>query len=133
MGAFNSIPVHKEKPRTKSLAVLVAPRWKVSEQSSPDAVAGVGTSVRSGEKRRSGKSGHMPHSWVSKDLGPDPEFLIHLMKMPKRRGLTTSKVTQQSKDRAQAGIGLSRAPALGEGDHVQAERVVVGVSTRSWG
>lgn len=72
----------------------------------------------------------MPHLRVFRDLGPDPEFLIQLMKMRKPRGRTIPNVTQRNKDRAQVVIGLPRAPALGEGDHVQAERVVAGVSTR---
>lgn len=37
----------------------------------------------------------MPHLRVFRDVGPDPQFLIQLMKMRKPRGQTIPKVTQR--------------------------------------
>lgn len=66
----------------------------------------------------------------SKDLGPDPEFLIPLRQTREGRGRTIPKVTQQ----VRTGLrqeSLPCAPALVEAAHVQAERAVAGVSTQS--
>lgn len=70
-GAFNSIPVHKEKPREQKPSLPQTPMApRLNLQNSPDAASLLGVRRGSGERQRSRRSAHMPHLRGSKDPGP---------------------------------------------------------------